>query len=128
MFDPESKENRKYKEYFDKKSLLIVDPSKSLRTTIKKIFNDFGVAVNDIQHWEFDEPKDYDDEVKEANYQTTSVYGFGHPLYYNNVIEVLRGNAEPETDGREGLKSLEVLIAAYLSARDGKTISLPLEY
>ena len=29
---------------------------------------------------------------------------------------------------KEGLKSLEVLIAAYLSARDGKTISLPLEY
>jgi UDP-N-acetyl-2-amino-2-deoxyglucuronate dehydrogenase len=87
-----------------------------------------GVAVNDIQHWEFDKPKDYDNEVKEANYQTTSVYGFGHPLYYNNVIEVLRGKAEPETDGREGLKSLEVLIAAYLSARDGKTISLPLEY
>ena len=87
-----------------------------------------GVAVNDIQHWEFDEPKDYDDEVKEANYQTTSVYGFGHPLYYSNVVEVLRGNIEPETDGREGLKSLEILIAAYLSARDGKTISLPLEY
>ena len=87
-----------------------------------------GVAVNDIQHWEFDEPKDYDDEVKEANYQTTSVYGFGHPLYYNNVIEVLRGEAKPETNGREGLKSLEVLIAAYLSARDGKTTSLPLEY
>jgi len=87
-----------------------------------------GVAVNDIQHWEFDKPKDYDDEVKEANYQTTSVYGFGHPLYYNNVIEVLRGKSEPETDGREGLKSLEILIAAYLSARDGTTTSLPLEY
>lgn len=87
-----------------------------------------GVAVNDIQHWEFDEPKDYDNEVKEANYQTSSVYGFGHPLYYNNVIEVLRGNAEPETDGREGLKSLEIIIAAYLSARDSKTISLPLKY
>jgi len=26
------------------------------------------------------------------------------------------------------LKSLEALVAAYLSARDGKTISLPLEY
>ncbi len=45
-----------------------------------------------------------------------------------NVIDVLQGKAEPETDGREGLRSLEVLIAAYLSARDGKTISLPLEY
>jgi UDP-N-acetyl-2-amino-2-deoxyglucuronate dehydrogenase len=87
-----------------------------------------GVAVNDIQHWEFDDAKDYDEEVKQANYQTTSVYGFGHPLYYNNIIEVLRGKAEPETDGREGLKSLELLIAAYLSARDGKTISLPLDY
>ena len=87
-----------------------------------------GVAVNNIEHWEFDDTKDYDKEVKEANYQTTSVYGFGHPLYYNNVVEVLRGDTEPETDGREGLKSLEVLIAAYLSASNGQTISLPLEH
>jgi UDP-N-acetyl-2-amino-2-deoxyglucuronate dehydrogenase len=87
-----------------------------------------GVAVNEIQHWEFENEEPYDQDIQEANYQTTSVYGFGHPLYYKNVIEVLRGNCEPETDGREGLKSMEVLIAAYLSARDGSTISLPLEY
>jgi len=83
--------------------------------------------VNDIQHWEFAEERDYGHKVLEANYETTSVYGF-HPLYYKNVIDVMRGVAEPETDGREGLKSLELIIAAYLSARDGKTISLPLEY
>jgi len=87
-----------------------------------------GLAVNEIQHWEFEDQKDYDEQIQNANYQTTSVYGFGHPLYYKNVVDVLRGNAEPETDGREGLKSLEVLIAAYLSARDGNTVSLPLEY
>ena len=87
-----------------------------------------GVAVNDIQLWQFDENKDYDAEIQAANYETASVYGFGHPLYYKNVIDVLRGRAEPETDGREGLKSLELLIAAYLSARDGRTVSLPLEY
>ena len=87
-----------------------------------------GVAVNDIQQWEFSEPKDYDTKIKDANYETTSVYGFGHPLYYKNVIDVMYGEAKPETDGREGLKSLELLIAAYLSARDGKTVSLPLEY
>jgi UDP-N-acetyl-2-amino-2-deoxyglucuronate dehydrogenase len=87
-----------------------------------------GVAVNDIQHWAFKDERDYDKHVHDANYETTSVYGFGHPLYYKNVVDVLRGEAEPETDGREGLKSLEVLIAAYLSARDGKTVSLPLEY
>lgn len=87
-----------------------------------------GVAVNDIQLWKFSDAQDYDEKVKDASYQTTSVYGFGHPAYYENVIATLRGKAEAETDGREGLKSLEILIAAYLSARDGKTISLPLEY
>jgi len=87
-----------------------------------------GIAVNDIQLWDFADSRDYDQQIKAANYQTTSVYGFGHPLYYKNVIDVLRGEAEPETDGREGLKSLELIIAAYLSARDGQTISLPLEY
>lgn len=87
-----------------------------------------GVAVNDIQDWHFEDEQDYDKNVKDANYETTSVYGFGHPLYYRNVVDVLRGEAQPDTDGREGLKSLEVLIAAYLSARDGKTVNLPLEY
>ncbi len=87
-----------------------------------------GVAVNEIQHWEFSEKLPEDEQIASANYQTTSVYGFGHPLYYKNVIDVLRGEAEPETDGREGLKSLEVLVAAYLSARDGKRIALPLDY
>lgn len=87
-----------------------------------------GVAVNDIQLWKFEDSRDYDAQIKDANYQTTSVYGFGHPLYYKNVVDVLRGEAEPETDGREGLKSLELLIAAYLAARDSKTVSLPLEY
>lgn len=86
-----------------------------------------GVAVNEIQHWEFADKRPEDEGVKTANYQTTSVYGLGHPLYYDNVIQVMRGLAEPEVDGREGLKSLEVLIGAYRSARDGTRVNLPLE-
>ncbi|MCX9048919.1 Gfo/Idh/MocA family protein [Citrobacter portucalensis] len=85
-----------------------------------------GVAVNDIQEWTFSEPKDYDAQVESANYETTSVYGFGHPPYFQNVADVLRGKAEPETDGREGLKSLELLISIYRSARDRKEVGLPL--
>jgi len=87
-----------------------------------------GVAVNEIKQWEFNDKRDYDDQVKSASYKTTSVYGFGHTLYYQNVIDVLKKKKAPEIDGREGLKSLEVLIAAYLSARDGQIVSLPLEY
>ncbi|MBX3606839.1 MAG: Gfo/Idh/MocA family oxidoreductase [Piscinibacter sp.] len=87
-----------------------------------------GVAVNQIEHWAFETPHEMDAHLDDASYQTSSVYGFGHPLYYDNVIATLRGEAEPETDGREGLKSLELLIAMYLSARDGKRVNLPLSY
>ena len=87
-----------------------------------------GVAVNEIQHWEFEDERPEDEQVKNANYATTSVYGFGHPLYYRNVIDVMRGKADPEVDGRAGLKSLEVLIAAYRSARAGTRVNLPLDF
>lgn len=87
-----------------------------------------GVAVNEIQHWEFEQADEDDQNIRDASQATTSAYGFGHPMYYDNVIKVLRGEAEPETDGREGLKSLEVLVAIYRSARDGHRILLPLDY
>ncbi|KQV86541.1 Gfo/Idh/MocA family protein [Pelomonas sp. Root1237] len=87
-----------------------------------------GVAVNEIKHWEFQTPDPADASIKDASYQTTSVYGIGHPLYYLNVIDVLRGQAKAETDGREGLKSLELLIGMYQSARDGRRVNLPLQF
>jgi len=87
-----------------------------------------GVAVNEIEHWEFADIDPDDEKMRTASYQTTSVYGYGHPLYYDNVLSSLRGEARPETDGREGLRSLELLIGIYLSARDGRPVGLPLEY
>lgn len=87
-----------------------------------------GVAVNEIQRWEFAEPHPDDLLVSDASYQTSSVYGFGHSAYYADVISALRGLPVEVTDGREGLKSLEILIALYRSSRDGYKVSLPLEY
>jgi UDP-N-acetyl-2-amino-2-deoxyglucuronate dehydrogenase len=86
-----------------------------------------GVAVNKIEHWSFADADPDDAAVEQASYDTTSVYGFGHPLYYDNVIKALRGEEPPATDGREGLHSLEILIATYISARDGRRVALPLE-
>jgi UDP-N-acetyl-2-amino-2-deoxyglucuronate dehydrogenase len=87
-----------------------------------------GIAVNEIQHWEFADRDEDDSKVDAASYQTASVYGHGHIGYYDNVIAALRGEADPATDGREGLRSLELLIGIYLSARDGTPVSLPLDY
>lgn len=86
-----------------------------------------GVAVNEIKEWQFADVDPDDEKIKAASYATTSVYGFGHPLYYDNVIQVLRAEAQPDVDGWEGLKSLEVLVATYRSARDGVRVGLPLE-
>lgn len=86
-----------------------------------------GVAVNEILHWQFAETKPEDNDIQKASYATTSVYGFGHPLYYRNVVDVIRGLAEPDTDGRSGLRSLELLVAMYRSAKEGAKVSLPLE-
>ena len=87
-----------------------------------------GVAVNKIEHWEFDEPRPEDASIHDASYSAASVYGVGHPLYYDNVISALRGEKPPEVDGYEGLRSLEVVIAAYRSARDGVRVGLPLVF
>jgi UDP-N-acetyl-2-amino-2-deoxyglucuronate dehydrogenase len=87
-----------------------------------------GVAVNKIEHWEFAEPHDDDALAASASYGVDSVYGPGHPLYYDNVIKTLRGEANAAVDGYEGLRSLEVLIAAYRSARDGVRVGLPLVF
>lgn len=86
-----------------------------------------GAAVNQIEHWTFADERPDDAEVEQSSYTTTSVYGFGHPLYYANVLDALQGKADALCDGREGLRSLELLIAAYLSAREKRTVSLPLQ-
>jgi UDP-N-acetyl-2-amino-2-deoxyglucuronate dehydrogenase len=87
-----------------------------------------GTALNRIEHWEFAE---YDDDDREADAQRMaadplSVYGSGHRPYYENVARVLKGEAAAGTDGREGRKSLELLLGIYESARTGREISLPL--
>jgi UDP-N-acetyl-2-amino-2-deoxyglucuronate dehydrogenase len=87
-----------------------------------------GVAVNEIQHWEFADARPEDEQVQAASYAPPSVYGFGHPLYYDNVVRTLRGECDAAVDGYEGLRSLEVIIAAYRSARDGVRVGLPLVF
>ena len=85
-----------------------------------------GPAVNKIEHWVFADECPDDDLVEKASYETTSVYGFGHPPYYANMLDVLQGKAVAMCDGHQGLLSLELLSAAYRSARAGHTINLPL--
>lgn len=85
-----------------------------------------GTAVNKIEHWAFAEYDDDDKLVEAAQTNPPSVYGFGHEAYYRNVLSVLRGDAQPETDGRAGRKSLELILGIYESAKTGRDVPLPL--
>jgi UDP-N-acetyl-2-amino-2-deoxyglucuronate dehydrogenase len=85
-----------------------------------------GTAVNRIEHWTFADYDDDDKLVESVNTMPPSVYGFGHEAYYRNVLAVLRGQAKPDTDGRAGRKSLELILGIYESAKTGREVPLPL--
>jgi UDP-N-acetyl-2-amino-2-deoxyglucuronate dehydrogenase len=85
-----------------------------------------GTAVNKVEHWVFAEYDDDDKLIDAAATTPPTVYGFGHEGYYRNVLAVLRGEAQPETDGRAGRKSLELILGIYESAKTGRDVPLPL--
>jgi UDP-N-acetyl-2-amino-2-deoxyglucuronate dehydrogenase len=85
-----------------------------------------GTAVNRVDTWLFAEYDDDDKLVEAASTNPPNVYGFGHEGYYRNVLAVLRGEAKPETDGRAGRKSLELILGMYESAKTGCEVPIPL--
>jgi UDP-N-acetyl-2-amino-2-deoxyglucuronate dehydrogenase len=85
-----------------------------------------GTAVNKVEHWEFADPDEDDKLIEAANTNPPNVYGLGHLGYYSNVLAVLRGEAKPDTDGRAGRKSLELILGIYESAKTGREVPLPL--
>ena len=85
-----------------------------------------GTAVNKVEHWMFADKDPDDDRIELATTNPPNVYGYGHEGYYRNVLAVLRGEATPDTDGRAGRKSLELILGIYESAKTGKEVPLPL--
>ena len=85
-----------------------------------------GTAVNKVDLWQFAEYDDDDKLIEAVETNPPNVYGLGHQGYYRNVLAVLRGEAKPDTDGRAGRKSLELILGIYESAKTGREVPLPL--
>ncbi len=86
-----------------------------------------GTAVNKVERWEFEDAEPGDAVVRAMDSNPPNIYGYGHAGYYRNVLAVLRGGAKPDTDGREGRKSLELILGIYESAKTGCEVPLPLK-
>jgi len=74
-----------------------------------------GVAANEILHWDFSDDDEDDLKLESASTHVSSVYGFGHMAYYENVIDAISNDVKSFVDGYAGKKSLEIVEAIYLS-------------
>jgi len=84
-----------------------------------------GLAMNRIEHWDFAEPRDYDQTVKTDYFEyVPNAYGFGHDTLYNRVVRSVRDQGPVEIPGDEGLRSIELLHAIYASHERGARVDM----
>lgn len=86
-----------------------------------------GQSVNVIEEWRFSDILDDPEQVKaEFHENPPNVYGYGHTPLYQDVIEAVQENRHPFVDAQAGRRALELVLAIYKSAAEGKSVKLPL--
>jgi UDP-N-acetyl-2-amino-2-deoxyglucuronate dehydrogenase len=99
-----------------------------------------GTAVmmeEDIVQWNFAKPNRHDAAVMEAMTQRKSTGGgaadpkaighHGHARLFQNVLTAIKKGTKPSIDGREGRRSVEIILAIYRAAETGRAVELPLK-
>ena len=84
-----------------------------------------GNAVNLLDVWRF-EGDNEQEAIENAFQKTKNVYGQGHTPLYSDVVDAILNNRPPLVDGEAGLRALELVLAIYQSAKEGRPVSLPL--
>lgn len=86
-----------------------------------------GKSVNLIEEWQFADNLDNSEEVKEKYHENPpNVYGFGHKPLYADVIDAIKNDRQPYVTAVDGRNALELVLAIYKSASEGKSVKLPL--
>ena len=87
-----------------------------------------GKSVNIIEEWMFEDNSENPEDVKKNNSEMPkNVYGFGHTPLYKNVINAINTHTKPLVDAEAGRRALELVLAIYKSAAEGKPVKLPLD-
>jgi UDP-N-acetyl-2-amino-2-deoxyglucuronate dehydrogenase len=107
--------------------------------TLKKIeiAGSHGMAIleeEDIIKWEFAEPNETDQRLREEMLGRTKTGGgaadpaaighHAHAALFRSFLEALHGETPLAIDGREGRRSVELILAIYESAKTGKKVTL----
>ncbi len=104
-----------------------------------EISGDQGTAImedEDMLCWEFQEEKPEDAALREQLSGTQSSGGGAsdpraishenHRRQFVDFLDALEEGRTPLVDGHEGRKAVEIILAIYQSASEGKAVSLPL--
>ena len=82
-----------------------------------------GFALNKLETWNFCDSQDADQvTLDKYSVNPPDVYGFGHRMYLEHVVECIQGNTQQLVDGFEGRRSLELILAIYESIETGREI------
>ena len=86
-----------------------------------------GKSVNKIEEWDFRDGRGDPATIKmEFREDPPNIYGFGHTPLYADMAQAILQDRPPYIDGEAGLRALELVLAIYLSAAQGRPVNLPL--
>lgn len=85
-----------------------------------------GKSVNLIEEWRFGDNIDNPDQVKNEFGETPpNVYGFGHTPLYEDLAKAIRSGSKPFISAEDGKRAVELILAIYKSAKEGKPVKFP---
>jgi predicted dehydrogenase len=104
-----------------------------------ELHGDMGTAImeeEDLIRWDFAKTDRRDKAIHERMASRKSTGGgasdpaaighHGHAHQFADLIDAIKKDRAPSIDGREGRKSVEVILAIYKSAETGRAVKLPL--
>lgn len=88
-----------------------------------------GMACEEVEVWEFADTRPVDQQLSELSSQVFPALRCGHRSVYQGVAATLRGEAGAVVSGRDGLRSLAIIDAAYRALNQGTTATVtPVEF
>lgn len=85
-----------------------------------------GKSTNNIDVWDFADETEADQKNKGLEEVASNVYGNGHTSLFADVMDAIEKDRQPYVDAKAGRDALEMILAIYKSAAEGKAVSLPL--
>jgi UDP-N-acetyl-2-amino-2-deoxyglucuronate dehydrogenase len=112
-------------------------PGELKRIEIHGTQGSIAMREEDIIRWEFAKKTKADEELLAKMAGKTHTGGgaadpkaighHGHTGLFKDAIDAIKKGKKPLSDGAEGRRSVEIILAIYKSAETGKVVKLPLK-